>query len=144
MKSFVEIKVLVQTEEVSFSQCSLFISSQAQVSSTQPIIAAAKLVVVALERGLAPRGVEMEALDVPGKADAAVAVGDALGAEEGWLVVKLPIHSFQPTPSDCFWQQLDNSQCRASECPEVQSMLLLSQMHDSVVVPSLIHVSYLN
>ena len=55
------------------------------MSSTQPIIAAAKVFVVALARDLALNGVETEALDVPGKADAAV--GDAsevsLGAEEG-------------------------------------------------------------
>ena len=112
------------------------------MSSTQPIIAAAKVFVVALERDLEQKGVWVEALDVPGKADAAV--GDALGAEEGWLVVKLPIHSFQPTPSDCFWQQLDNSQCRSFECPETQSVLLLSQTQDSVVLPLLIHSAYIN
>ena len=66
------------------------------MSSTQPITAAvtANILEVVLARGLSPNGVEIEALDVPGEADAAV--GDAsassiessagvvpLGAEEG-------------------------------------------------------------
>ena len=110
------------------------------MSSTQPINAAvtANIFEVVLEGDLAPNGVEKEAFDVPGKADAAV--GDAsasplessagvvsLGAEEGWLVVKLPIHSLRHVSSACSWQQLDNSQCRSFECPEEQSVLLLSQ-----------------
>ena len=63
------------------------------MSSTQLIIVAATVFVVALARDLVPRGVEMEALDVPGKAIAAVgdassssigsSVGVSLGAEEG-------------------------------------------------------------
>ena len=63
------------------------------MNSNQPIIAAAKVLNVGLARDLAARGVEMEALDVPGKADAAVgdasalsiesSAGVSLGAEEG-------------------------------------------------------------
>jgi hypothetical protein len=123
-----------------------FISTQ--VNSNQPITAAvtASIFEVVLVRDLASRGVEMEALDVPGKADEAV--GDAsassiessagvvsLGAEEGWLVVKLSIHSLRPASSACSRQHLDNSHCRSFECPAVQSVVLLSQMHDSVVLP---------
>ncbi len=108
-----------------------------------------------------PSGARIEELDVPGKADADAAVGDALassvsvsisssvevslGAKEGLLVVKFSIHSLRPVSSACSWQQLDNMQCWSLfECPEEQSLLLLSQTQASVVLPSLIHSPYLN
>jgi hypothetical protein len=81
------------------------------VSNSQAVIATTVNTLV-LVRDSGANRVGMEALDVPGKAD--VAVGDAsvssiessagvvsLGAEEGWLVVKLPIHSLRPASSAC-------------------------------------------
>jgi hypothetical protein len=86
-------------------QC-VIIHLLSQVSNNQTVIAATANTLV-LVKDLAPKRVGMEALDVPGEAEDAPAssikssVGGSLGVEDGWLVVKLPIHSLRPVSSAC-------------------------------------------